>query len=298
MMAWRIAKIILLLALVTGGGYAFWRYGRGQKSEEKTAMGSVERGDLEIKVTVTGIIQPRSHALITAPYNGYVQKLYVKVGDQVKQGDPIVSVAQTIGNVQEEVFPLLSPLSGVVVQVLHKESEYVGTGSSSGSQGNTLVRIDDVSKLFLDASVPEVEIGKVKMGLPVLIRALAFPQAVYHGKIIEIAQAAKEQDRWGDRARVEFPVTAQLLDQDDKLKPGMSAVIDVIVRQQKGVLKLRHEYVQKAGEEYFVIKRDGQHKTITVGLENEVAFEITGGITEGEEVQQIDFLELAKNRGS
>jgi len=291
-MLWRVFKYLAFAGLIAGGAYAYQRHKTQSTATDQSTLGVVKRGDITLKVTIAGGITPKRHAVITPPYLGYVQKVFVKIGDRVRQGDPLVSIAQTISSSEEQVFPLRSPLSGLVVQVWRKEGEYVTPNGTPGNADPTLVRIDDVSRLNIDANVPEVEIGKLKVGLPVVIRAVAVPQRHYSGQIIEIAQAAKEQDRW-ERARVEFAIKVDVLDKDDQLKSGMSAVLDIIVREAKNVLLLPHEYVQKTGEHYFVTTADGQQRPVAIGLTNEEAFEIKDGVKEGDLVRPVDFLAIS-----
>ena len=83
-------------------------------SEKSIGIGLVIRQDLVQRVTIAGTVTPLKKTVITAPYSGYVKKIYVKIGDLVKRGDPIVSVVQSLQG-GDDVFPLRSPLDGVVV---------------------------------------------------------------------------------------------------------------------------------------------------------------------------------------
>ena len=91
---------------------------------------------------------------------------------------------------------------------------------------------------------------------------------------------------------MEFPVQVALLNHDDSLKPGMSVVIDILTKKVPGVLMLRHEFIQKDGEEYFVISAKGDRMPIQVGAQNEEVFEIVTGLKEGDRLRQTDFLTL------
>src|SRR4051794_29170910 len=63
---------------------------------EVARLGTVKRADLLRQVTVAGTVVPARRTVFTPPYNSYVRKLYVKLGDPVKAGDPIVSLAQSL----------------------------------------------------------------------------------------------------------------------------------------------------------------------------------------------------------
>ncbi len=255
-------------------------------------IGSVIRGDLIQRVTIAGSVNPNRKTIISAPYSGYVRKLFVQIGDQVRAGDPIVSIAQSLRGSAEDIFPLRAPFSGTVVQVLKTEGEYVDQQSAQGN-GNALVRIDDLTKLFIEANSPEIEVGKLKLGQEAVIKASAVLERSYKGKIQHISLAAKEQKDW-DKSRVEFPVLIEITDKDQQIKPGMSVIIDVITNKITNALILRHEFIQKKGEKYFVITENGGRKDIEVGLQNEEAFEIKSGVAENEKILQVDFLSITK----
>lgn len=292
MKAWFLGlSFVLLISVAYGQGGG--RRGRSGKLLDAKASsgvqgmdGVVRRGELIQRVTVSGSVIPKRKGLILAPYAGYVRKLYVKIGDQVKEGDPLVSLAQSIRS-NEEIFPLRAPFSGTVVQVQKQEGEYVPTG---GADVSTMVRVDDLSRLGIDANAPELEFPKLKIGQEVIVRATAILDRTYKGRIKTISLASKDQSSW-DRSRVEFPFTMEVLDQDERLRPGMSVIVDIVAMKLPSALILRHEYIDKNGDDYFVtLDGSGEKRPIKVGLQNEEAFEIVSGLKEGERARPVDFL--------
>lgn len=255
-----------------------------------STLGEVTRGDLIQRVTIAGTVNPNRKTIISAPYAGYVKNLYVKTGQMVKAGDPIVTITQSLRGSEEEVFPMRAPFPGLVVQVLKTEGEFVETTSGY----NTIVRIDDLSRIYVEASAPELEVGKLKVGLDAIFKASAILDKTYHGKVQNIALAAKEQRDW-DKSRVEFAVLMEVSDKDAQIKPGMSVVADIIIKQLNNVLTIRHEYIQKDGEKYYVTTEKGVRKQIEVGLQNEEVFEVKKGVVEGEKLKQTDFLSLVRD---
>lgn len=283
---WRNKFWVILILVVSTASYFRNRLAPAPRSSLKVT--AVERGEFIQRVTIIGQVTPNRKTIISAPYSGYVRKIFVRVGDRVAAGDPVISLAQSLKPSDEDVFPLRAPFDGTVVQVLRTEGEYVEAQSSSQAS-NSMVRIDDVSRIFVEAPSPEVEVGKLKVGQKVIIKASAIPQRTYNGVIRRISLAAKEQKDW-DRARVEFPILLEVVDADVALKPGMSVIVDVITKRVPKSLILRHEYLQREGDNYFVILESGEKKAIKVGAQNEEAFEILGGVDEGERVRQNDFL--------
>ncbi len=287
-MRWIFNKYMALLALLAAGTWYVMRP-QDPAANDLSPAGTVARTDIIQRVTLSGLIVPARTATLAAPYDGYVQKIFVKVGDQVKQGQPIVSISQTPDGRGEEVFPLRAPLTGRVVQILKSEgADVVKSGADAA-----IVRIDDTSKLFVDSDTPELDFPKLRLQQKAIVKASSLPDKTYSGKIIQLFQAAKSQDRW-DRSRVEFPIRIEVLNPDEELKPGMSATIDIITAEAQQVLSLRHDYVGREGDKYYVIRADGARQNVTIGMRSADAFEIRSGVNEGERVRQVDFLSSAK----
>ena len=57
---------------------------------------TVERGDIEDVVTATGTLQPRDYVDVGAQVSGQVQKIHVKVGDEVQIGDLLAEIDPTM----------------------------------------------------------------------------------------------------------------------------------------------------------------------------------------------------------
>jgi multidrug efflux pump subunit AcrA (membrane-fusion protein) len=280
-------KKIILGVLVLGaiGSVVYFR-SSNTVSGRKNGYGTVVKQDMMQRVTIAGTVTPFKKTIVTAPYNGYVKKLFVKIGDKVKQGDPIVSVVQSL-QAGDSSFPLRSPLSGVVVQIEKSEGEYV----KEGDPKEFILRIDDSSKLYVVANAPEIDRVKVKAGQDAVIKASAIFSRKYKGVIRDLSLAAREKDQWSRSQVVEFPIRIEITDSDETIKSGMSVVIDVITAKKENVLTLRHEFIRRENEKYFVVLASGKRKDIQVGIQNEEGFEIVSGLQEGERIKQIDFSE-------
>jgi multidrug efflux pump subunit AcrA (membrane-fusion protein) len=275
-----LAALAILLAV--GGWYII--KSKMSLGARKQATEKVKRKDLLQRVTIGGTVSSLRKGIIAAPYNGYVRKVFVTVGQVVQAGDPLVSVGQSL-QAQDTVFPLRAPFAGTVVQIEKAAGEFVKENDSK----EFILRIDDMSKLFVLANAPEIERTKIKVGQAVEIRAAAIVSKVYHGVIRELTLAAKGKEDWGRSQAIEFPAKIEILDKDEQIRPGMSVLIDIVSDQREKVLTLPHEYLRKEGDQSFVLLSSGQRKDIKVGLQNEEGFEILEGLSEGDEILQIDF---------
>jgi multidrug efflux pump subunit AcrA (membrane-fusion protein) len=275
--------VILIIAVIL----AFKTKTTTEKREE--GVGTVVKQDLIQRVTMAGTIVPVRKTVIIAPYNGYVKKLFVKMGDQVKQGDPLVSVVQSLQN-GDGSFPLRAPLDGVVVQLGKAEGEFV----KEGDPKDFILRIDDNSKYRILSNVPEIDRVKLKTGQEAIIKVSPILDKSYKGIIRELSLAATQKEDFSRSQVAEFPIKIEIVDSDEKIKSGMTVVIDVITNKKEKILMLRHEFIRQDADKYFVILTNGKRKNIKVGIQNEDGFEILAGLNEGEKVKQVDFSELSE----
>jgi len=283
----KISRASVFFAIVTT--LAITQSSCSKRNKIDTQMGTVVRQDLVQNVSASGVARGKRKSLITAGYSGYISKLHVSLGQKIKEGDPLVRIAQTVDQPLNQIFPIRSPFTGVVTQVLKTEGEYVESGSNLL---NTIIRLDDLSEIWVDTDIPEIDIAKIKAKLEAQIRPNALNGKTYQGTVKEISLSAKEsQDRW-DRGKVEFPVQILLSNPDNDLKPGMSVVIDIITAKAEQVLTIPHEYLHRDGSQYFLIDHTGARHDVKTGLSNESIVEISEGAQENLRVQMINFSEL------
>lgn len=253
-----------------------------QAPQTQSSLGYAKRGEFFQRVTIAGMVVPNRKTLIATPYNGYVKKLFVKVGDEILQGDPVVSISQSLQST-DTVYPLRAPFAGTVVHIEKSEGEYV----KEGEVKDFIVRIDDLSKYYVISYAPEIDRAKLKKGQEAIVKISAIMNRVYKGVIRDLSMSSREREV--KSTQVEFPVKVEIIDPDDKIRPGMSAVLDIIVQRKKNALMLRQEYVRNEDDRYFVVLQNGETRDVEIGLQNEEVFEITKGLEPTEAVRMIDF---------
>lgn len=187
-----------------------------------------------------------------------------------------------------EVLDILSPASGSVILVEIEEGEIVTSGAISYTSGSTLMTIADLSKMQIRAGVNEVDVGKIRDGQEVSIDVDAYPNATFHGVITHIAPAARDEQ--GVKI---FDVEIDIVDSDERLKPGMTANIEIQGDHREGVLTVPVEAVFKKAGRYVVYVMDGSpdepvEREVSVGISNISATEIVDGLSDGDTVTLYD----------
>lgn len=279
--------VIPVLASLVVGFYVSYEKKEQKKKASAIPVARVQREDIVQRVTISGTVTPMRKAVIMAPYRGYIRKLYVKLGDSVRVGDPIASVSTSLSS-SEQVFPLRAPFSGKVTQINKAEGEFV----KEADPMDFIVRIDDLSRMFINANAAEMDKVKIRTGQEAMVKASAILDRTYKAVVRELSLAAIDKDRWERATLIEFPIRLELTDFDAKIEPGMSVLIDIATMKREKVLALRHEYVGRDGEAYYVTMKSGERRTVRLGLQNDEKTEILDGVTEGEEIRKVDFASL------
>jgi len=246
----------------------------------------VEKKTFEKTVVVNGNLEPIRKTIVIAPFNGFIRKIHVKVGQIVKAGDPVVTLSQSLAG-DEPQHPIRSGISGKVMQIMHTEGEYMKADDAT----NYILRIDDQSEYYVDANAPELSVIYMAIGQPVELTSSALSGRKFHGKVMEIAEAPKIQDGWRNQGKVEYQVRVQLVDKSSDLFSGLSFTAKVITAKKENALVVPIEYLLKENDDYFVFEPKKGKQPVQVGMVNDREVEVTSGVSEGDVIQVVDMLD-------
>lgn len=190
--------------------------------------------------------------------------------DQAKAGpsEDDLAVAQTrvtLAQAALEQSMLTAPFNGTITEISVMTGDMV-------SPGQTAFRLDDLSKLFVDLDVSEIDIAQIQVGQAVQVTFDAIPEKEYAGVVSSIGLVGTVA-----QSVVYFPVTVQLTDADAAVKPGMTAVANVIISQVEDVLQLPNRAIQSnEGERFvYVLRNNASEKVvIKVGMVSDTASEV------------------------
>ena len=130
-------------------------------------------------------------------------------------------------------------------------------------------------------NVPERELGVLSKGQKVAIRLDAFPQQQFKGEVIRISPVI-------DPETGTFRVTAEVLDPDQLVKPGLFGRVDIVHDLRKDVPIIPRSALTREDEQtfVFVIGADSKvsRRLITTGYERNGDIEVIEGVAVGETV--------------
>lgn len=149
------------------------------------------------------------------------------------------------------------------------------------SAGATAFRLDNLSSLFVDVEVSEVDINSVQVGQPVTLTFDAILGKEYHGEVVEVAQAGTAV-----QGVVNFKVTVELTDADPGVKSGMTAAVNIVVEELDDVVLVPNRAVRLVNGErvvYVLIEGEAIKKEIRLGSSSDtMSIVAVGDVQEGD----------------
>ncbi len=282
---------LVLFCLVAGILYG-GRFIQTNRSNSKSASYVLKKEDLIQKVIVYGLIEPARKTIITAPYRGYVKKIFVKLGDLVKAQDPLATVVSSLGS-SEQNFPLRAPFPGRVVHVEKKEGEFI-KDITAADASEYIMRIDDQSRMYVLGAVAEGDRVKIKENHQATISIFSLPDLKLKAVVRDLSLSPKERLSWDRSAGVEFPVRLEILQPTPELKSGMSVLVEIVTARRDQVLALPHQYLLKENGQFFVLTPAQKKIPVEVGLMSDEKVEVKSGLSEKDTVMAVDYFQVKK----
>jgi multidrug efflux pump subunit AcrA (membrane-fusion protein) len=163
--------------------------------------------------------------------------------------------------------------------------------------GAEIVEIPDLSQLFIDLRLEEVDRGRIQMGQIVKLRVDAIPDREFTAELDYVSPIAALVFKGGSTPEKTFPARATLKDLDPRLRPGMSASAEIIIEKQPNQLLIpARASFDKEGKPavYVQVGKGFATREVQIGKRNDEDLVITGGLKEGEVVTLESPAEAAK----
>ncbi len=148
-----------------------------------------------------------------------------------------------------------------------------------------LIMLPDLSQMTVETQVRETDIYKVEKNQKVAISVDAYPELELEGEVSFIGTLAQEEE--GRRAGKYFSVTILVREVDSRLRPGMTARIELLVDRIDNARYVPLESVFERGGRLFCwVLRDGKPEAqeVLTGPSNDNHIVIEAGLEPGEKV--------------
>ncbi|HKJ31405.1 MAG TPA: efflux RND transporter periplasmic adaptor subunit [Balneolales bacterium] len=176
-----------------------------------------------------------------------------------------------------------APISGYI---LEKEIE-IGdpvVPLTSYQAGTVLMTMANMKNLLFKGTVDEIDVGKLKEGMPATLKIGALPDAVIKGVVSKISLKSDEKDN-----SVVFPIQITLTKTHNVLlRAGYSANAEITVTKHDDVLTIPERLVSFSGDtarvELALNNGKTEERIIKTGLSDAMNIEVKDGLKNGDKV--------------
>jgi HlyD family secretion protein len=245
------------------------------RAEEDLALAKRRRDSMVQFGRPLEVSQARSDAMLTKES---LRQLETSAVYKLEQKNAVIAAAQS--RIQEAASKLAlaqqqlartevrADVPGIVVY----RDVYFGSEQRKPQVGDQvwanqpLLILPDISKMVVETKVRETDIHKIERNQNVAVRVAAYPDLKLTGKVSLVGTLAQEEkDRRGAKF---FGVTVQVNESEPRLRPGMTARVEIQVEERAASLYVPLEAV---------FERDGRHVCYVVGLTGVSPREVTLG---------------------
>jgi macrolide-specific efflux system membrane fusion protein len=290
--AHRYRRLIVLLAVVGLGATAAYYWTDKHENKPVYREVTVTRGDLELTILSTGVVQPQNRLEIKPPVAGRADQVLVVEGQKVTRGQvmawmssteraALMDAARAKGPDEvkrwEDIYrptPILAPINGTVI-LRNIEPGQTFTGNDA-----VFVMSD---RLIVNAQVDETDIAQIRLHQRAKIVLDAYPDQPFTGQVDLIAY---------DATTVNNVTTYNVEVLPDKvpdfMRSGMTANVSFVAARHQGALLIPADAVKSRAGHTFVLvppkkpKAPPVEQEVRLGLSDGKRVEVLDGVTEGQ----------------
>ena len=259
--------------------------------KQRIKVAPVQRMDMVDTVRIYGKIKLRQEALVASQFDGRLTDFPLLMGDTVKAGEQIGTVIppareallqvlykvdaslQPLVSQQIKSIPLLCPINGVVLEVMHHNGDVM-------QKGEPIVYIGDLSQLDVHGDLP-VKYLPLISGLKTI--SVCFVNYPHPPLTLPIAAVSGRVDE----NKQTVAVRLGLENKTGEFKPGMMVQLNLPEKSHSAALAIPRSALLEEEGVYsaFVLNQNRVEKRlIKVGIMRDDYIEVTAGLNENEQV--------------
>ena len=132
-----------------------------------------------------------------------------------------------------------SPIDGVVAKLNAKEGEVVITGTMN-NPGTVIMTVSDLSRMQVRARVDEVDVPLVRSGQPARVYLQSDQDRPVAARVVRVGASGTKQV---GRDMVTFETILDVLSSNERIKPGMTANVEIEVARREEAVTIPVEAV-------------------------------------------------------
>ena len=277
---------LVLVVIIVFVGYRGWMaYQRSQVEEVEVKeeippvkIQVIKTSPLTETLNLTGDVEGIEEIDVYPKASGKLVEVKVEEGKKVMTGQVLAIVDRDVDGVKFQPAEVTSPVRGIVGMVYLDKGARVSPPDPGPSMGTPILRVVNMDQVKVVVNVIEKDFAKIKLNQNANVSVETYPDEKFSGKITLISPTINSTTR---TASVEITVP----NKDHRLKPGMFAQVDVIIRQKNDAILIpAYAVIEQSEMRKVLIVVGGKAKSelIQLGADQGEQVEIRSGLREGD----------------
>jgi macrolide-specific efflux system membrane fusion protein len=154
----KLIGVIAVAAVAAGSWY--WYSGASQQAQDSGRFVSVTRGNIEEVVTAQGKLEPQQYVDVGTQVSGQLRKIFVDIGDTVKQGQLLAEIDPRVFQAQVEAGE--ARLNSLRAQLNQQKAERI-LAEQNLKRNQNLIAVNAVSRQVLQESESQAAVAQAQV---------------------------------------------------------------------------------------------------------------------------------------
>lgn len=277
---------LVLIIIIGFVGYRGWMaYQQSHIKEVEVAeevppveIQVVQTGPLTETLILTGDVHGVEEIDVYPKASGKLVEVKVEEGETVKVDQILAVVDRDVEGVKFQPLEITSPVRGIVGNVYLDKGARVSPPDPGPSMGTPILRVVNMDQVKVLVNVIEKDFAKIKLNQKANVSVETYPDEKFSGKITLISPTINPTTR---TASVEITIP----NQNHRLKPGMFARVEIILRQKADAILIPTYAIIEQSEMrkvFTVVDGKAKSKSIDLGVNQGELVEVVGGLEVGD----------------
>ena len=181
---------------------------------------------------------------------------------------------------------VLSQISGTILEIPVREGSPI-TETSTFSPGTTIATVADMTKMIFEGQVDEGEVGKLNVGMPLIVTLGAIENKEYEAELRLIAPKGTEV-----AGAIQFKIEGEVyLDDEYVVRAGYSANASIVTDKKSDVTAISEallQYDSKTKKPYVEVETSNQkfvRRDVKLGISDGVNAELLSGVKKSDKIK-------------
>jgi membrane fusion protein (multidrug efflux system) len=272
--------LIIIIAFVGYRGWMAYQRSQVEVTDEipPVEIQVVKTSPLTETLNLTGDVQGIEEIDVYPKASGKLVDIKVEEGEGVSPDQILAVVDRDIDGVHFQPAEVTSPVRGIVGRVYLDKGARVSPPDPGPGMGTAILRIVNMDQVKVVVNVIERDFSKIKLNQKAKISVGAYPDETFTGKIGLISPTINRMTR---TASVEIIIS----NRNHRLKPGMFAKVDIIVREKADAILIpTYAVLEQSDVNKVFILTNGKaaSQVVQLGADQGELVEVVSGVDIGD----------------